>query len=135
MIRTRQVHPEDHATFVAWGKFWKFAYPPLEILPNRGAGGLVVCDDDGTMICAGYVYMSNSTIAWSEFIISNPAVKSKIIRTAALNQLIQDICQVSKDEGYDMIITSVVNKNLVERYKKNGFVVGSTGAFEMIKKL
>jgi hypothetical protein len=79
-MKIRWISNDDYATLVEWWKFWRFVPPTQEILPNNGLSGLVVTDENDNMICAGFLYATNSPIAWIEFIVSNPNVKDKKIR-------------------------------------------------------
>ena len=59
---------------VGWWKGWKWTPPTRDFLPENGEGGFIVLDGD-TPVCAGFVYITNSKVAWCEFIISNPNYK------------------------------------------------------------
>lgn len=131
----RQTTQEDYDTLVEWWNYYKFPPPALEFLPDEGTCGLMVMDQDGNEICAGFLYETNSKVCWMELIVANPEVKDKKVRKDALEYLIDNLAYLAQDWGYGWIFTSVSHPSLTERYKECGFKVGTTGTTEMIKQL
>ena len=75
------IEENDYEKFCKWWKFWR--WKPIEkvLLPNNGLGGLKITDENGVDVCVGFLYETNSGIAWIEFIISNPEIKDTEIRS------------------------------------------------------
>lgn len=120
-------------TLVNWWKDWRWTPPPQDHLPNDGAGGFMV-SKDGVDICAGFVYYTNSKMAWCEFIVSNFKYKDKD-RSEAIEFLINAICQTSKEAGYKSVWVCLLNNSLISKYENCGFVKSSSNCTEMIKIL
>lgn len=120
-------------TLVNWWKDWEWAAPAKEYLPENGIGGFMVSKGN-VDICAGFIYFTNSKLAWSEFIISNKNYKEED-RSQAIEYLIDTICLSAKDAGYLSIWTCVYNENLVKKYENCGFKKTDSSATEMIKVL
>ena len=120
-------------TLVNWWKDWGWDAPAKEYLPDNGLGGFMVSKED-VDICAGFVYLTNSKLAWSEFIISNKNYKDKD-RSQAIEYLINTICLSAKEAGYLSVWTCVVNKHLITKYENCGFNKMTSNCTEMIKVL
>lgn len=130
----RILREEDYDnTLTGWWKDWNWTAPPKESLPNNGLGGFMISKGD-VDICAGFVYFTNSNLAWCEFIISNKDYKDED-RNDAIEMLINNIADSSKEAGYKAIFTSVSNNNLINKYDNCGFVKTQEGTTEMIKFL
>ena len=119
---------------VGWWSQWRWSAPAKDMLPQNGAGGIMV-SKDGEDICAGFVYFTNSKTAWIEYIISNPSYKNREDRKSALNMLINVLSIYVEQEGYKYIYTSLKNKHLIDRYADCGFLSGDKNCQEMIKIL
>ena len=130
MFKARLLTDADYSNLLEWWKFWRFPAPPKDCLPEQGKCGLMI-QKDRMDICAGFIYFTNSKIAWIEFIVSNPNYKEKD-RKLALNVLIEELSVICKKKGYDVIFSSLKNENLINRFSESGFVKGSTGTTEMI---
>lgn len=122
-MNTRAITETDYNMFTEWWKFFRFPAPPTDILPNNGMGGIVVQKGD-VDICAGFLYLTNSKIAWIEYIVSNPDYR-KEDRKEAIRHLISELCLIGKEQGYRIFYTSVANENLINRFKEVGFHAGS----------
>jgi len=120
-------------TLVKWWADFDFTAPPKELLPDNGLGGAMVFNEDSE-ICAGFLYQTNSKIAWVEFIISNKEYRGSD-RGEAIEYLINVLSIKAKELGYTSIYTSLNHKVLIERYKRCGFIASSQNCTEMVKKL
>jgi hypothetical protein len=57
--------------------------PPTDFLPNNGERYCSFnADTNNEQICAGFVYVTNSEVAWIEFVVSNFEVKNKLRKQA-----------------------------------------------------
>ena len=131
----RYLKEDDYDTILkGWWEQWRWTAPNRDMLPQNGAGGIMV-SKDGQDICAGFVYFTNSKTAWIEYIISNPNYKSRADRKEALNMLINVLSVYVEQEGYKYIYTSLKNKHLIDRYAECGFLSGDKNCQEMIKIL
>jgi hypothetical protein len=133
-MEIRVLTGEDYdRTLVKWWEDWEWSAPPKETLPDNGTGGFMVHKGD-TNICAGFLYQTNSKIAWCEFVISNKDYKEKD-RGEAIELLINAISLTAKEQGYKAVWTSLRHKALIKRYEKNGFKQANTDCVEMVKIL
>ncbi len=133
MFSYRSIKDNDYDTFCEWGKWFRFQMPPKEFLPDNGNLGVVITKED-IDICVGFLYLTNSKIAWIEFIFSNPGYKNKD-RKEAIVLLINILSKIAKDNGYKAVFTSIKKENLIQYFLKCDFKKGSENTIEMIKFL
>lgn len=133
----RGLEESDYETLVEWWNAYDFPPPPREILPSTEYGlcGIMIEDEEDEEYCAGFVYFTNSPIAWIEFIISNPLVENKELRVEMIRELISKLTDVARDNDARVIFTSMTNLNLKEHFLANDFVVGDEGITQMIKTI
>ena len=81
------------------------------------------------------MYLTNSKAAWCDWIISNRHYKDRQNRRDALELLIKTISNAAEKKGNKYIYALIKNKPLIEVYKKNDFIEGSTYTHEMIKTI
>ena len=135
MMEVRYLKESDYDNIlVGWWSQWRWSAPAKDMLPQNGAGGIMI-SKGGEDICAGFVYFTNSKTAWIEYIISNPCYKNREDRKNALNMLINVLSVYVEQEGYKYIYTSLKNKHLIDRYADCGFLSGDKNCQEMIKIL
>lgn len=134
---TRQIsHDEYDTILIKWWERWKWTPPTKESLPSEGDkmfSGTMISKDE-VDICAGFIYYTNSNMAWIEFIISNPDYKEDD-RAKAIEQLIEVLSLKAKDLGFRVLWTCVVHENLKNKYINCGFQETQKGATELIKIL
>jgi len=121
-------------TLMKWWRKWRWTAPAKDSLPQDGTGGLMI-SKDGVDICAGFIYLTNSKTAWSEYIVSNFEVKDRELRDEAIELLINTLSLIAKDHGHKYIYTSLRNESLVNKYAKCGYIKASARCTEMIKVL
>jgi hypothetical protein len=119
---------------VGWWKDWKWTPPLKDFLPSDGKGGVMVLDND-IPVCAGFVYMTNSKVAWVDWIISNREYKKKPQRKEALDLLITTLTNICKDTGNKYCYALIKNKSLIKTYETLGYTSADNYTQEMIKVL
>ena len=119
---------------VGWWKDWKWTPPLKDFLPSDGKGGVMVLDND-IPVCAGFVYMTNSKVAWVDWIISNKEYKKKPQRKEALDLLITTLTNICKDTGNKYCYALIKNNSLIKTYKALGYNSADSYTQEMIKVL
>tara|TARA_R110002012_G_C11637647_1_gene610352 strand:- start:1847 stop:2257 length:411 start_codon:yes stop_codon:yes gene_type:complete len=122
------------AVLVKWWKDWGWTPPQQDFLPDNGKGGLMVLDGK-TPVCAGFMYATNSKVAWVDWIISNKKYKDKEKRKQALILLIETLTNVCKKSGFVYAYALIKNKSLIDTYKELGYIKGDEYNSEMIKAL
>lgn len=104
---------EKHSAEVSrWGSQHSFPLPPKEMLPNTG---FMVNET-----ACGFLYSTNSSLAWLEWVFSNPE-KSEHERQESLDILFQMIEATAKE----LDIKAVFSASAIPAYSKillrNGF--------------
>jgi hypothetical protein len=119
---------------VGWWQDWGFSVPPKEFLPVDALCGMIVYDDD-TPVCAGFIYFTNASVAWIDWVISNKQYRKKPHRSEAINKLVDSLTDVAKYSGFKFAYALIKNDKLVSRYEKLGYTKGGSYTEEMIKVL
>ena len=134
-INIRLLNDTDYDNIlVGWWKEWGWEAPPKDFLPNDGAGGMIVFDDD-TPICAGFLYMTNSKASWIDWIISSKTYTDREKRKYAISLLISTLTGLSKDMGNKYAYALIKHDNLIKTYQSLGYIKGESYQSEMIKIL
>ena len=135
VYNVRQLEPNDYEDLlVGWWKDWRWSAPPKDFLPDNGTGGILVSEDDKP-ICAGFLYQTNSGVAWVDWIISDFQYKDRESRKDAISLLIDTLTQTAKAMGYKYTYALIKNKGLIDVYKSLGYTEGDVYNSEMIKRL
>lgn len=119
---------------VGWWNEWNWTAPNKDFLPEEGKGGLIIYDGD-TPICAGFTYITNSKVAWVDWIISNKQYKIKPNRKEAIKLLIASLTNICKDAGCKYTYALIKNQSLINVYEDLGYEKGDSYTTEMIKLL
>ncbi len=135
MLNIRPLTYEDYDdTLKGWWADWGWTAPTRDFLPDDGAGGLMVLDGD-VPVCAGYMYATNSRVAWVDWIISNKEYRKKPQRSEAIRNLIATLTEISKNTGFKYCYALIKHQSLIETYKELGYTKGDEYVGEMIKIL
>lgn len=130
----RYLNENDYDLLCKWWEAWGWTIPPRDFLPENGCGGLMV-EKDGVPIIAGFIYFTNSAVAWSEFIISDFNFKNKKDRKKSKEILIFELCELAKSKGSKYVYSVVKNQFLKKDYQDAGFTNGSVKVDEMFMLL
>lgn len=133
MFEIRLLTDNDYPTLLNWWIAGNFPPPPKDLLPEEGRGGIMVYKDN-IEICAGYLFFTNSKMAWLEFVVANNLYREKD-RKEAIRFLINELTQIAKSNGFKIIFTSVKHEGLKKHYIDCGYVVGSENTTELIIQL
>lgn len=117
-----------------WWKDWRWTPPVKNFLPENGTGGLIVYDGD-TPVVAGFIYNTNSDVAWADWIISNIKYKDREKRKMAIEALLTALENISKKMNKKFIYALVKNQPLINTYKKLGYIQGEAYNTELIKSI
>jgi hypothetical protein len=132
-MEVRFLTEKDYDKLCEWWKWWRWTAPTRSSLPNNGIDGIMV-SKNGVDICAGFIYRTNSTVCLIEWIVSNPEYKAEG-RQFAIEHCINVLCEIGKQEGFSLAFTTLKHQKLINTYSVCGFIKGSEGCTEMIKKL
>jgi len=119
---------------IGWWAQWNWTAPAKDFLPDDGKGGIIVYDGD-IPICAGFIYMTNSSVAWVDWIVSNKEYKIKDKRREAIKLLIESLTNISKNTGSKYGYALIKNQSLIKTYQDLGWSKGDSYTSEMIKIL
>lgn len=134
-LEIRPLYDTDYEEIlVEWWKQWNWEPPAKDFLPEDGKGGIIVYDGD-IPICAGFIYMTNSKVAWVDWIISNKEYRVKEKRKEAIKLLIESLTNICKNTGSKYGYALIKNKSLIQTYIDQGWSEGQGYTSEMIKIL
>ena len=119
---------------VGWWKQWEWEAPKRDFLPNDGKGGIIVYDGD-IPICSGFMYLTNSKVAWVDWIISNKEYTNKLQRRDAIKLLVSALTEICKKSGSKYSYALIKNESLIGMYEELGYIKGDSYTNEMIKIL
>lgn len=132
-FNTTPLQQEDYDNILkGWWKDWGWEAPSRDFLPQDGQGGVMVWDGD-TPVCAGFLYNTNSKVAWVDWIISNKEYKES--RKEALSILIQTLTSVAKNLDNKFAYALIKHNGLIGVYEQQGYTTGDSYNKEMIKAL
>ena len=131
----RELNESDYEEIlVGWWKQWEWMAPKKDFLPQDGKGGMIVYDGE-IPVCAGFIYATNSKVAWVDWIISNKEYTKKPQRKDAIKLLVSSLTSICEISGNKYIYALIKNESLIKTYQELGYVNGSTYTTEMIKIL
>lgn len=134
-INIRHLNETDYDNIlVGWWEDWGWPAPSKDFLPINGTGGCIVFDGE-TPICAGFLYCTNSMVAWVDWIISNKTYTDKEKRRYAIKLLIEHLSTLGKDLGNRYAYALIKHENLIKTYEDLGYMKCDSYTSEMIKIL
>ena len=132
-IRPLQENDYDEI-LVKWWEDWGWEAPSKDFLPDNGKGGIMILDGD-VPICAGFTYVTNSKVAWVDWIISNKQYRKKPERSNAIGLLIETLTGTCERMGFKYCYALIQHKGLMDTYKELGYIKADSYTQEMIKIL
>jgi hypothetical protein len=117
-----------------WWSDWNWEAPQRDFLPENGEGGLIVLDGEEP-VCAGFVYTTNSSVSWVDWIISSKTYRKKPQRKEAISLLIETLTNACKGSGSRYVYALIKHRGLIETYEGLGYIKGDSYTGEMIKVL
>jgi len=135
MLKVLPLNETDYDQHLSkWWKQWSFEPVSKEFLPDDGKGGLMIYDDD-TPVCAGFIYLTNSKVAWVDWIISSKEYRKKPERKLAIDLLITTLTGIAKNSGCKYSYALIKNDKLIDIYEKLGYTKGISYNQELFKYL
>ena len=129
----RPLKEEDYETICKWWKWWRWPVIPKEMLPDKGKSGFIV-EKNNIPIVSAFLYLTNSTGALLEWIISNPEYREDD-RKEAIELLITNAETVCKRMGITYMFSIGRSKHLMKTHEKLGWFVDKKPSYEIIKNL
>jgi hypothetical protein len=134
-LNIRELNENDYdEILVGWWQQWGWEPPQRDFLPNDGKGGVIVYDED-VPVCAGFMYITNSKVAWVDWIISNKEYTKKPQRKDAIKLLVSELTKICKLTGSKYSYALIKNESLINIYLELGYIKGDSYTIEMIKTL
>lgn len=131
----RPLNENDYdSTLVGWWKEWGWEPAQRDFLPDNGKGGIMVLDGDEP-VCAGFIYTTNSKVAWVDWIISNKEYRKKPERSEAIKLLVETLTNICRNTGHKYTYALIKHPGLQDTYKELGYVLGDGYIGELIKVL
>ena len=130
----RPLNESDYETLSEWWEDWGWDPVEKDFLPDDGKGGIMVLDGDEP-VCAGFMYATNSKVAWVNWIVSNMNYRKKPQRKEAIDLLIESLSEICKKSGFKYVFSNNNNKLLIDHFLKSGYATGCNNSTELIKKI
>jgi len=119
-LNIRRLTDKDWDTLVSWWDNWpKWKAPTKDFLPENGKGGLIVEIND-TPVVAGFIYLTNSKLAFINDIIYDKNKDEKLLHNS-LDLLIVAFEQTLKELGFKTIVIINTDEMLNNSYKALGW--------------
>jgi hypothetical protein len=134
-LTIRKIADDDYSSILcAWWKDWGWQPPNIDFLPGNGTSGLIIYDGDEP-ICAGFVYVTNSSVSWVDWIISSKTYNKKPLRAEAIRLLIKSLTNLCKASGSLYCYALIKSPSLIKVYEAEGYSKADVYNVEMIKKI
>ena len=118
----RPVIVEDYATLIKWWESYDhIEVPESHMLPNGGLGGFVV-EREGRLLAAGFLYFTNSSLGYVDYLISDPNYKGRD-RFEIITSLIEACSEEALKQGCRLTWAMTSYKGIVKRCEKLGYNV------------
>jgi len=123
---------DHYAMLASWWDSWAgwVAIPPM-MLPENG---LVIYSDCGVPLCAGFLYKTDSCVAWAEHIISSKEAP-KELRGGSVEFLINSLSNCAKDLGFKAVMSSIIHTGLINKMLSCGYTKTDLNMTNMLKVL
>lgn len=129
MIAFEKFSSQKHyKTLTQWWNGHKFPVVPLDSLPELG----IVCLAQDKPICSGFLYKTDSNIAWMEWLLCDPSAPREY-RGECINALIDKLEALAKDFGYTNIYTNLIHPSLCNRLESKGFIITDKQSINLVK--
>lgn len=130
----RPLNESDYKTLSEWWEDWGWDPVEKDFLPDDGKGGMMILDGDEP-VCAGFIYATNSKVAWVNWIVSNMNYRKKPQRKQAIGLLIESLNELCKRNGFKYVFSNNNNNLLIDHFLKLGYAKGCENSTELIKKI
>jgi hypothetical protein len=104
-----------------WWKEWNWPQVNPRCLPDDG----IIIDEDGENICAGWLWLTNSSLGAIGYFISAKKKFTKGLRDKAIEFLIENLERLAQFRGCKELTAAVRHPNLINNLVKAGYGEGS----------
>lgn len=120
----RAFEEKDHKTLCSWWRKRGWPELPLAMLPNVG----VIVEEKA----AAFLIQTDTAVAWLEWIVSDPEAENT---GEAVSEAIHILTKVAKELGFAVVMTSINNKRLEQRFENEGYVAQDVDMTNMVRRL
>jgi hypothetical protein len=118
----RPLQLEDYSTLVKWWESYDhIVTPESHMLPEGGLGGFIV-EKEGRPMAAGFLYLTNSTVGYVDYLVSDPNYKGKD-RFEMITWLIEACSEEAIRQGCRITWAMTTYSGIVRRCDKLGYEV------------
>ena len=117
-LNIRNIEKRDYKYINKWWKDSDLPIPKLTALPENGLGGLII--EKEKPIAAAYIYLTNSTMGYVDYLISDPEYKSRD-KYNILLELVKQCTEHCKSLGFEITWAMLENKHLVNMAIETGW--------------
>ena len=132
-LKFRPLEEEDYETICKWWDFWFKRSLPKEFLPDDGKSGFMI-EKNNQLVACGFLYITNSKVAFLGWVISNPKYKQKD-RKKVIKKLISNIEDICRDMDYKYMFTVCSNRYLINMHRDLNWEDCKRPSYEIIKNL
>jgi hypothetical protein len=129
-IEQKKITKSEYDIIAKWWPCHNWPVMPYDALPESG----LIIYSESTPIVAAWLYKTDSSISWLEFMVSNPDVDKKV-RGEAIDLLINSLIELAQSSGFKIIFSSIRVPRLIKRMEECGFSVTDTKMTNMIRVL
>ena len=119
--------PHHHEMVGRWWTAHKWPVIPIKSLPSIGRIAYV----DAMPVAAGFLYLTNSDLAWLEFVVTNPDAPLKA-RHEGVKLIVENLVVQAKRCGARLVFTSAKSSGLISLMQKCGFQKSDEGMTNLI---
>ena len=121
---------DDYTIVCGMMSGWGMAALHRRMLSENG----IIVSKNGVDVCSGWLYQSDSKIAWIEWVVMNKKA-SKELRVGALDFLYDTLFNRARELGFEVVMSVANHNSLIERLKnKLGFVEDSSVKVKLFYK-
>jgi hypothetical protein len=119
-MEIRQIKESDFSMLDQWWLDHGMKIPDRKLLPHNGTGGFIVSIGKED-VAAGYLYFTNSSIAYSDFGISNANYRNKEKRNKAIAYLLDYVFSLALKKGYTFTWATSKVSGVINKCKELGY--------------
>lgn len=132
-LNIRDLQEKDWDILEEWWSHHFGKMPEKDSFPDNGASG-IIAESKGVPVCACFIYTTNSSIAFLEWIISNPNYNNKD-RSIVIDNMLIAAENIIRSKGFKYIFGFTTKEKLAKRLERLGHTITNTSSFELIKTL
>jgi hypothetical protein len=131
-MKVRAYTPADYGQLADWWVGRGHAVVVSQALPETGA---VAELPDGTLVAAAFLYLTNTSLAYLAWVVTNPDVRPRKFAYVGVNSVITHLVELAQQLDYQTVISTSNSRGLSRILKKAGMVdAGKHDLFVRVKE-